>query len=124
MPCVFFMSVPNVKISKAAGYWWLSPIILATQEVGIRRIVVQRQPGQIVFETLSQKNPSTTTTKKSGGVAQVVDPEFKGTQYRKKKKKKIPKATVPLPAPPTRDLVLMDLKPQDLAFSLCFNFTE
>jgi hypothetical protein len=58
MPCVFFMSVPNVKISKAAGYWWLSPIILATQEVGIRRIVVQRQPGQIVWETPSGKSPS------------------------------------------------------------------
>jgi hypothetical protein len=31
------------------------PVILATQEAEIRRITVQRQPGQIVRETLSQK---------------------------------------------------------------------
>jgi hypothetical protein len=34
------------------------PIILATQEAEIRRIVVQGQPQRIVRETLSQKNPS------------------------------------------------------------------
>jgi hypothetical protein len=34
------------------------PIILATQEAEIRRIVVQSQPGHIVCKTLSQKNPS------------------------------------------------------------------
>jgi hypothetical protein len=34
---------------------WLTPIILATQEAEIRRIIVQSQPGQVVCETLSQK---------------------------------------------------------------------
>jgi hypothetical protein len=36
---------------------WLMPGILSTQEAEIKRIVVQSQPGQIVLETLSQKNP-------------------------------------------------------------------
>jgi hypothetical protein len=31
------------------------PVILATEEAEIRRIVVQSQPGQIVQETLSEK---------------------------------------------------------------------
>jgi hypothetical protein len=34
---------------------WLVPVILATQEAEIRRTVVRSQPGQIVLETLSQK---------------------------------------------------------------------
>jgi hypothetical protein len=44
---------------------------------------LEASPGQIVPETLSQKNPS---QKRSGGVAQGVGPEFK-PQYQKKKKK-------------------------------------
>jgi hypothetical protein len=60
---------------------WLTPIILDTQEAEIRRITVQSQAGQIVRETLSQKNPSQT---KVSGVARGVGSEFK-TQYRKKK---------------------------------------
>jgi hypothetical protein len=36
------------------------PVILATQEVEIRRIIVQSQIGQIVQKTLSQKNPAQT----------------------------------------------------------------
>jgi hypothetical protein len=42
----------------AAWYRWLIPIILATQEAEIRRIAVRSQPGQIVHETLTRKNPS------------------------------------------------------------------
>jgi hypothetical protein len=32
-------------------------VILATQEAETRRIAVQSQPGQIVYEPLSRKNP-------------------------------------------------------------------
>jgi hypothetical protein len=33
------------------------PVILATQEAEIRRIIVQTQPRQIIHATLSQKYP-------------------------------------------------------------------
>jgi hypothetical protein len=33
--------------------WWLTPVILATQEAEIKRTVAKSQPGQIVFKTLS-----------------------------------------------------------------------
>jgi hypothetical protein len=53
------------------------PVMLATQEAEIRRIMVRSQPRQLVAETLSQK--------RAGGVAQGVSPEFK-PQYCKNKK--------------------------------------
>jgi hypothetical protein len=59
------------------------PVVLATQEVEIRRIVVQRELLQIIHEPLSQKNLS---QKGAGGEAQGVGPEFK-SQYHQKKKK-------------------------------------
>jgi hypothetical protein len=80
------------------------PVISATQEAEMRRIEVQSQPSQIVLETLSQKHPS---QKRAGGVAQVVDPEFKsqhpvcvsGRREIKNKQKKTaqeePVSTVP-----------------------------
>jgi hypothetical protein len=34
---------------------WPTPVILASQEAEIRRIMVQSQPGQIVHKTLSQR---------------------------------------------------------------------
>jgi hypothetical protein len=41
------------KLNMGAGCWWLIPVILATQESEIRRIVFGSQPGQIVHKTSS-----------------------------------------------------------------------
>jgi hypothetical protein len=68
------------------------PVILATQEAEIRRIVVQSHLGQTVHKTLSQKKPS---QKRAGGVPQGVGLEFK-PQYRKEKKKKRPQCDLTL----------------------------
>jgi hypothetical protein len=46
------------------------PVILATQEADIRRILFQGQPKQIVHETLFGNYP---TQKRTGRVAQVVE---------------------------------------------------
>jgi hypothetical protein len=43
------------RCEKVARCLWLMPVILAPQEAEIRRIMVESQPGQIVWETLSQK---------------------------------------------------------------------
>jgi hypothetical protein len=50
------------------------PIILATQEAEIRRIVVQSQPGQIVLQDPISKNLHKS---RAGRVAQGEGPEFK-----------------------------------------------
>jgi hypothetical protein len=68
-----------------AECWWLTPVILATQETEIRRIMVRSQPWQIVHEILSQKDQS---QKRAGGVAQSVGPEFKPWDHKKKKKER------------------------------------
>jgi hypothetical protein len=38
---------------------WLTPVIISIWEAGVRRIVVQSQPRQIVCKILSQKIPNT-----------------------------------------------------------------
>jgi hypothetical protein len=52
-------STRETKNKITAGRLWLTPVFPATEEAAIRKkIVVRSQPGQIVHETLSQKNPS------------------------------------------------------------------
>jgi hypothetical protein len=79
----FGMPLPGWELGRAeqAARWWLTPVILATQEAVLRRLTVRSQPRQIVCETLSQKNSS---QKRAGGVAQDVGLEFK-CQYQKTK---------------------------------------
>jgi hypothetical protein len=48
-----------LKKGERLGAGGSAPIILATQETEIRRIMVQSQPGHIVCEALSQKIPNT-----------------------------------------------------------------
>jgi hypothetical protein len=66
------------------GCWWLTPVILATQEAKIKRITVQTQIRQIVPKTLYQK---THHNKRAGGVVQGEGPEFKPQQCKKKERK-------------------------------------
>jgi hypothetical protein len=40
------------KIESFAGHHWLLPVILATQEAEIQRIVVLSQPGKILSEII------------------------------------------------------------------------
>jgi hypothetical protein len=82
---------PATRVYTEVGRTWLTPVIPATQEAEIRRIEVPSQPGQIVFETLSQKYP---TQKRSGGVPQAVEPSkhkalSSNPSAAKKKKKKV-----------------------------------
>jgi hypothetical protein len=54
------------------------PVILATQEAEIGRIMVRSQARQIVHETLAQKKQNKTkTSKRAGEMTQRKGPEFK-----------------------------------------------
>jgi hypothetical protein len=57
----------KIKKPLQAGHWWLTPVILATQEAEIRNITVQSQPRQIVCKPPSRKYPS---QKRASRVAQ------------------------------------------------------
>jgi hypothetical protein len=54
-----FIRNKYIKVNKGAKRQWFMPVILATQEAEIRRIMVGGQPRQIVLQTLSQKKPIT-----------------------------------------------------------------
>jgi hypothetical protein len=70
-----------------AKHWWLTPVILVTQEAEIRRIVVQSQLGQTVHETLSRKTLHKKKKKRRAGkVVHGVVPEFKPQYYKNRKK--------------------------------------
>jgi hypothetical protein len=83
--CIGFI-LSQYKLAFLLGTGGSHLLILATQETEIRRTMVRSQPGQIVRETLSRKNPS--QKKRAGGVSQGISPEFKPL-YRKNNNKKI-----------------------------------
>jgi hypothetical protein len=66
-----FLHIEFQKVKKCilAGHWWLTPVILATWEADIRRIMVQGHPKQIIH-----KNPISkiTRAKWTGGAAQAI----------------------------------------------------
>jgi hypothetical protein len=47
------------KERQIAGCWWLTPVILATQEAEIRRIAVQSQPKPYSMRDPISKRPNT-----------------------------------------------------------------
>jgi hypothetical protein len=46
-----------IKKKNVARCWWLTLIILVTQEAEIRRIMVQSQPAKIIHKILCLKTP-------------------------------------------------------------------
>jgi hypothetical protein len=71
-----------MKVVFSARYWWLTPVILATQKAEIRRIIIRSQP---LANSLRDPVSKIPIHKRAGGMAQGVDPEFK-PQYRKNNK--------------------------------------
>jgi hypothetical protein len=65
-----FLTVKNFEITE---HWWLTPVILATQEGEIRRLMAQSQPRKSLRDPIS-KIPN---TKRAGGMSQGVGLEFK-----------------------------------------------
>jgi hypothetical protein len=63
-----------------------APVILATQEAGIRRIATGSQPGQIVPETLSQKQSITKIGLVEWLKVEVLSSNTSTTKKKKKKK--------------------------------------
>jgi hypothetical protein len=60
---------PYHKKTNLSGHWWLKPVILATQEAGIRRTEVQSQHGaNSLQEPILKKKKE----KMAGSVAQEV----------------------------------------------------
>jgi hypothetical protein len=55
----YYAKTKKIKDWKLARHQWLPPVILATQEAEICRIVVPNHLWQIVCETLSQKKKIT-----------------------------------------------------------------
>jgi hypothetical protein len=76
-----YLKYASLGIGQILEVGWFTPVILATQEAEIRRIMVQSQFRQVVQEILSRKN---TSQKKIDGVAQGVGPEFKPPYCKKK----------------------------------------
>jgi hypothetical protein len=67
-----------LKKKKRARHWWLTSVILASQEAEIWKIAAQSQPGKIVPQDPISKNSS---QKRAGGVGQGVGnpgPQKKG----------------------------------------------
>jgi hypothetical protein len=82
----------TLRLNPKAGYQWLIPVSLATQEAVIRRIPVQSQP-----QANNSQDPITkiSNTKRTGRVAQVIqhlpskrEALISNTSTTKKKKKK------------------------------------
>jgi hypothetical protein len=69
------------------GRRWLTPVIIPTQEVEIRRITVQSQPRKNSVRPYLKKQPS---QRRAGGMAQDVGPEFKPQYHTQKKKGTVP----------------------------------
>jgi hypothetical protein len=84
---LFKESTSDLQDKKFLGSqaWWLMSVIPATQEAESRRIAVQSQPGRDVCKTLSRK--INLITKRAGGVAQGVAPEFKFQYYNNNNKR-------------------------------------